>query len=272
MPGPGDASLGPGSIVEVDLGPGVRAAFTTRAGGVSRGPWAALDLGLHVDDDPDAVRANRRTVGRWLGAEPAFATQVHGRDVVVVNPGSSGADTVGEFDALVGRSGTAVGVLVADCVPVLLADAEAGVVAAVHAGRRGVLAGVVGAALDAMAAAGADRSRVRAAVGPAVCGRCYEVPDAMRDEVAATVPATWATTRAGTPALDLPAGVAAQLAAAGVTDVHLTGLCTMEDDRFYSHRRDGGPHGRTGRFAGVVVAGRDTPGVSARRPGAPGLA
>ena len=113
----------------------------------------------------------------------------------------------------------AVAVLVADCVPVLLADPEAGVVAAVHAGRRGLVAGVVEAAVAAMVAQGADVGRMRAAIGPAIAGESYEVPAELQDEVVAVVPETRATTSWGTPALDLPAGVAAVLAAAGVEHV-----------------------------------------------------
>ena len=109
--------------------------------------------------------------------------------------------------------------LVADCVPVLLADPEAGVVAAVHAGRRGLVAGVVEAAVAAMVAQGASVERVRAAIGPAIAGESYEVPAELQDEVASVVPQTRATTSWGTPALDLPAGVAAVLAAAGVEHV-----------------------------------------------------
>lgn len=238
-------------FVAVDLGPGVRAGFTTRAGGTSPAPWDSLDLGLHVGDDPERVRANRRLVEAGLGAPVAFSTQVHGTRVLgVTTHAVPGADSVGEADALVAGPGVGLAVLVADCVPVLLADAQAGLVATAHAGRAGVRDGVVAAAVAALVDRGAHVAEVRAAVGPCVCGACYEVPDALRAEVSAVVPSTWATTRTGTPALDLRAGVHAQLAAAGVTHVVDVAACTMEDDRFYSHRRD---HGTTGRFAGVVV-------------------
>jgi YfiH family protein len=148
-------------------------------------------------------------------------------------------------------------VVVADCVPVLLADASAGVGAAVHAGRRGLVDGVVQAAVAAMVAAGARPGRVRAAIGPAICGRCYEVPAALRDEVADVVPGVAATTSWGTPALDLPAGVAAVLAAAGVTGVHRTGWCTHTDDRFFSHRRSTRTGEAPGRCAAVVAVRPD---------------
>ncbi|GIG37250.1 peptidoglycan editing factor PgeF [Cellulomonas pakistanensis] len=242
-------------VLGVDLGPGVRAGFTTRAGGVSAPPWDALDLGLNVRDDPADVRANRARVAAWAGAPVAWATQVHGADVHVLRgPGDAAGDTVGEVDALVSAvPGTAVGVLVADCVPVLLADRAAGVVGAAHAGRRGLVSGVVQAALAAMVDLGAEPGRVRAVVGPAISGARYEVPAAMRDEVEAAVPGTACTTDAGTPGLDLSAGVAAVLRGAGVGDVRLTGLCTDRDQRFFSHRRAQRAGTTTGRFAGVVA-------------------
>lgn len=241
-------------MLAVDLGPGVRAGFTLRTGGVSRGVHASLNLGLHVGDDPDAVRANRARVRDWVGAPVGWANQVHGRSVVWSDGAerdAAGRDSLGDADAVLARSGHGAGVMVADCVPVLLAAAGDGLVAAVHAGRRGVELGVVAAAVAALVGAGARPERLRAHVGPAVCGRCYEVPEQMRDEVAARVPQAWAVTRQGTPALDLPAAVAAQLAAAGVGRVDRTDVCTVEDARFYSHRRDGASG--TGRFAGVVA-------------------
>jgi YfiH family protein len=242
-------------VLEVDLGPGVRAGFTTRAGGVSAPPWDTLDLGLHVGDDPGHVRTNRARVAAWAGGPVAWATQVHGTHVHVLDgPDEARQDTVGDADALLtALPGTGVGVLVADCVPVLLADPVARVVAAAHAGRRGLAGGVVQATLAAMVARGADPARVRAAVGPAISGPRYEVPAAMRDEVEAAVPGTACTTEHGTPGLDLPAGVAGLLRAAGVRDVHLTGWCTDADPRFFSHRRAQRAGTTTGRSAGVVA-------------------
>jgi YfiH family protein len=142
---------------------------------------------------------------------------------------------------------------VADCVPVLLADPVARVVGVVHAGRGGVRLGVVHRAVDALLAAGATTGDLRAAVGPAVCGECYEVPAAMRDDVAAVVPSAHATTRSGTPALDLPAAVLAQLAASGVTQTVHVDRCTLEDPDLFSHRRATASGTTTGRQAGVVV-------------------
>lgn len=241
------------AVLEVDLGPGVRAGFTTRAGGVSAPPWDSLDLGLHVGDDPAHVRQNRARVAAWAGTPLAWATQVHGTGVHVLD-GTDPGDTVGDADALVSDlRGTGVGVLVADCVPVLLADAAAGVVGAAHAGRRGLVAGVVQAALAAMVARGADPARVRAAVGPAISGARYEVPEQMQREVVAVVPETACRTDRGTPGLDLPAGVAAVLRRAGVADVQVTGWCTDADQRFFSHRRAQRSGTTTGRSAGVAA-------------------
>lgn len=247
-------------VLEVDLGPGTRAFFTTRDGGLSSPPWESLNVGTAVGDDPAQVARNRALVDEVAGARVTFVSQVHGRGVVVVPP-THGADglavptlaTSTEADALVStRDGGPVGVYVADCVPVLLADPSSGVVAAVHAGRPGVELGVVGEAVRAMVLAGADPATTRAAVGPSVCGRCYEVPAALRDRVADAVPATWATTSRGTPGLDLPRGVLAQLADAGVTQTVHVDRCTRTDEAFFSHRRASADGLATGRFAGVV--------------------
>ncbi len=241
-------------IVPIDLGPGVHAAFTTRDGGVSAGPWGGLDLATHVGDDPVAVAHNRGLVERWVGAPIAWADQVHGAEVFVVTaPPADRLAPVARADALVtGRIDVAVGVLVADCVPVLLADAAAGVVAALHAGRRGLVAGVVQSAVAAMRDLGAIPGRIRSMIGPSVCGACYEVPSAMRDEVARLVPAARAETSWGTPSLDLPGGVAAVLGACGVGEVQRLELCTLTDPRFFSHRRSARRSEPTGRFAGVI--------------------
>ncbi|RSN48259.1 peptidoglycan editing factor PgeF [Actinomadura sp. WAC 06369] len=232
------------------LGDGVRAAFTGRAGGVSEAPFDSLNLGGAVGDDPAAVRGNRKRAAARLGVDPArtvWMRQVHGADVAYVTAPEDLADT--PVDAIVTTvPGLALAVLVADCAPVLLADPAAGVVGAAHSGRPGTAAGVVPALLDRMREHGADPSRTAAAIGPAACGGCYEVPAAMRDEVAAAVPAARATTSRGTPGLDIRAGIAAQLAAAGVTDVRTDPRCTIEDPDLFSYRRDG----RTGRFAGYV--------------------
>lgn len=175
--------------------------------------------------------------------------QVHGRDVAVVDGPWGDAREIPAVDAVVtARRGLALAVLTADCTPVLLADPEAGVAAAAHAGRPGLVAGVVPAAVEAMVRLGAEVSRITARTGPAVCGRCYEVPAAMRDEVAARVPGSWSETSWGTPAVDVTGGVHAQLAELGVTDRHASPFCTLESGDHFSYRRDR----TTGRLAGYV--------------------
>jgi YfiH family protein len=136
----------------------------------------------------------------------------------------------------------------ADCVPVLLADAAAGVVGAVHCGRRGLTAGVVPRAVESMQRLGADT--VRAWVGPHVCGGCYEVPEEMRAQVAAAVPEAEAVTTWGTPSVDLGAGVRAQLRTAGA-EVTEVSRCTVEDEDLFSYRRQGAEAGRMGGLVWV---------------------
>ncbi len=237
----------------VDLAPGVLAAFTTRAGGVSRAPWDSLDLGLGVGDDEADVLANRARLAAWVGAPVAFGTQVHGAGVLVVHGAPADERTVGVADAyLATGADVAVGVLVADCVPVLLADPEARVVAAVHAGRGGLVAGVLGAAVAAMTRHGATPGRIRAAVGPSVAGASYEVPAAMRDEVGLRLPEAPTTTSWGTPALDLRAAAVGELARVGVHHVVRVERDTFVDPALFSHRRATAAGTTTGRACGVV--------------------
>jgi YfiH family protein len=138
--------------------------------------------------------------------------------------------------------------MAADCAPVLLSDPQARIIAAAHAGREGMAAGVITETVAVMAAAGADPARMHAVIGPHICGRCYEVPGQMRDRVAALVPEAACVTRKGTPGVDIRAGIEAQLARAGVGNVAGDRRCTAETPGLYSYRRDG----RTGRFAGLI--------------------
>ncbi|WP_250404888.1 peptidoglycan editing factor PgeF [Streptomyces cellostaticus] len=230
---------------------GAHFAFTDRWGGVSAAPYEELNLGGAVGDDPGSVRANRELAAKSLGFGPdavVWMNQVHGADVAVVDA-PWGESPVPEVDALVtARRGLALAVLTADCVPVLLADPVAGIVAAAHAGRPGMAKGVVLAAVRAMTELGAEAERITARTGPAVCGRCYEVPEAMRAEVSAVEPAAHAETAWGTPAVDVSAGVHAQLERLGVRDRAHSPVCTMESGDHYSYRRDR----TTGRLAGYV--------------------
>lgn len=225
---------------------------TTRAGGVSKAPYDSFNLGDHVGDDPAAVSANRARLADDLGLgrdRVVWMEQVHGRTATVVD--GPRPEPVEATDALItAEPGLALVALVADCVPVLLGDPETGVVAAVHAGRVGARVGVVPAALQAMADLGADVQRVEALLGPSVCGECYEVPAAMRDDMEARLPGSACKTRSGTPGVDLRAGLWRQLADAGIARIGVDPRCTVEDRTLFSHRREG----TTGRLAGLVWA------------------
>ena len=218
-------------------------AFTDRYGGVSAVPFDSLNLALVGDDDTEARRRNTALLLADFapGARLADMDQVHGNTVVR-------ADALRQqCDALVtDEPDTVLMVRVADCVPVLLADPGAGVIGAAHAGRKGVASGIVPACVEQMRLLGARE--VSAWIGPHICGRCYEVPAALRDEVAALEPVTASTTSWGTPGLDIGAGVAAQLERLGVQFLDVS-LCTLESVDLHSYRRDGA---RAGRLAGVI--------------------
>jgi YfiH family protein len=230
---------------------GAHFAFTDRWGGVSAAPYEELNLGGAVGDDPEAVGTNRELAARSLGLDPdrvVWMNQVHGAEAVVVSA-PWGERPVPQVDALVtAERGLALAVLTADCTPVLLADPVAGIAAAAHAGRPGMVAGVVPAALRAMTELGADPARIVARTGPAVCGKCYEVPEEMRADVAAVEPAAHAETSWGTPSVDVTAGVHAQLDRLGVRDRQQSPVCTLESGDHFSYRRDR----TTGRLAGYV--------------------
>ena len=183
-----------------------------------------------------------------LGVPLAVVRQVHGADVIVVDDDTDLAElATRSADALVtARAGVGLAVRVADCVPVLLADPGAGVVAAAHAGRVGLAGGVLQAAVAAMRAAGA--ATVTAWIGPHICGGCYEVPEVMADAVEAGVPGSRSTTRWGTAGLDLGAGARGVLERLGVTVLDVGG-CTLQAPDLHSHRRDAAA---SGRQAGII--------------------
>lgn len=229
----------------------VRRVVTTRDGGRSSGPFAWFNLSTAVGDDPAAVAANRRRLAVELSlSQVVFLRQVHGTAVATVTAAPApGAPDLPDRDASVtALPGVALAVLAADCVPVLLADPVAGVVGAAHAGRVGAAAGVLPAVLTAMSALGADPGSCEVLLGPAVCGACYEVPAAMRAQVDGALPGSATRTRAGTPGIDLRAGLRRQLVGLGVPRVGIDPRCTVEDPDLYSHRRDG----RTGRLAALT--------------------
>jgi YfiH family protein len=229
--------------------------FFTRRGGVSRGAFAALNCSLSGKDDPEAVAENRARAARALGHAPAALAglfQVHGTAVVTVAaPIPENARP--EADALVtNRPGLLLGIVTADCAPVLFLDAEAGVAGAAHAGWRGALAGVLEATVEAMEALGARRATIRAAIGPCIGQDAYEVGPDLRDAVLARDAADARFfaegRREGRFQFDLSGYCAARLAAAGLGAVSDAAACTLSDEtRFFSHRRrtlsGGGPIG-----------------------------
>lgn len=194
------------------------------------------------------VGERRQRAADRLGIDHArvvWMHQVHGAQVAVVDAADVGR-TVPAVDALVTTEvGLPLAVLVADCLPVVLVDERAGVLAVVHSGRRGLQQAVTSHALSAMQDLGAHLEHTRAWLGPSICGRCYEVPAQIQAAVSGVVPAASATTRWGTPALDLRAGLTAQLCALSVA-IEAVGPCTVEDTAYYSYRRDG----TAARFAG----------------------
>ncbi|MFK4298953.1 YfiH family protein [Arthrobacter sp. GAS37] len=221
-----------------EVRPGISVAFSDDDAG---------NLALHVADNPDDVMARRARLEAAVGLGERhfqYMNQVHGKAVEFITAHGDGPTA----DAMVSR-GQPLAVMVADCVPVVLLgevpEEIDPVLAVVHAGRPGVAADIVSATVADMRNRGA--ASISAWVGPSICGECYEVPEQLRTDVAAAVPETWSTTSWGTPALDLPAGVRAQLNALDVT-VEYSGECTLETARLYSYRRNQ----QTGRFAGLV--------------------
>lgn len=219
---------------------GAAHGFLTRRGGVSSGAVASLNCGLGSGDDPALVAENRRRAAETVLPRAALVGihQVHGTNcVTVAEPWSD--DNRPQADALVtDRPGLLLGVVTADCAPVLLADVEAGVVGAAHAGWRGAAAGVTDATLAAMLRLGARIERIAAAVGPCIAQRNYEVDHDFAGRLGAEGERFLADGPRSRPHFDLEAYVAARLAAAGVTRVETLGLDTYADEaRFYSYRR-----------------------------------
>lgn len=228
------------------ISPGAVAVFTDRAGGVSSPPWDSLNLATHVGDVRGEVIENRLRLERLLRTRVTWMTQVHGASVRVLS-GVPPAEA-GECDAVVltASGDHSPAVLVADCVPLLVADETGSVRAAVHVGRAGLFGGIVPRVLATLREL--TTAPLSAVAGPHICGFCYEVTPDLADrgrELGAD-----STTRWGTPGIDLLAGIRRQLD--GVPLVHVGG-CTREDPALFSFRRDG----VTGRLAGIVL--HDTP-------------
>lgn len=224
---------------------GVPHGFFTRRGGVSTGAFASLNCSLSSPDDPDAVRANRLRVALAVGVAPdglVGLTQVHGAAVVtVVKPWAAGAGA--KADAMVtDRPGVALGIVTADCAPVLFVDPARNIVGAAHAGWRGAVAGVLEATVEAMARLGANPSTVTAVVGPCIAQPSYEVAADLRDAVLARSADDAVFFAPGRRAerwqFDLPGYCAVRLRLAGVARVEITGHDTVtQEELFFSHRR-----------------------------------
>jgi YfiH family protein len=210
--------------------------FTDRTGGFSSGSYESRNFAQHVGDDPLKVKANRATL-----PNTQFMNQVHGNAVVVVSHYTEVEPTC---DALVTTNpDISLAVMVADCIPLLLVSES--VVAAVHVGRAGLVNRVAINSIGVMKDLGAKK--IHAILGPSICGKCYEVPLGLQEEVTSIHPDSYSVTRQSTPALDLQAGLVAELLAENVSFEAST-VCTMENSSYFSHRRDN----PTGRFVGVV--------------------
>jgi len=221
---------------------------------MSKAPYDSFNLGGAVGDDPAAVAANRARLAAAAGLSAdrlVWMRQVHGANVATVADTAGSGEPIGMPDAdgiVTAAAGLGLAVLVADCVPILAADPVAGVIAAVHAGRRGAAAGIAKVAVAKMVALGASPDRIEVLLGPAICGGCYEVPESMRAEVERALPGSASTTDRGTPGLDLRAGLAGQFSDLEVAEIVVDKRCTYTDPDLYSHRR-GAP---TGRLAGLI--------------------
>ncbi len=222
----------------------VTAFATTRHGGVSQGGWATFNLGLNCGDDPASVARNRSLLAAGLPTEPAWLRQVHGSDIVHLDDWHEGitADA-----AWTDRPGQVAVILTADCLPVLMADEAGGVVAAVHAGWRGLATGVLERAVAALPV---SADALHAWIGPSICGDCYQVGDDVRDAMLADDPHAIAAFRTDGSRwrADLKSLAAGRLTRRGV-HVHDAGRCThCEPGMFFSYRRDG----TTGRMASAI--------------------
>ena len=214
--------------------------FTDRLGGYSQGDFSSLNLALHVEDEAATVLRNRDVIEQSHGTT-VYMNQVHGNNVEVI---SAPMDQILTCDGLVTNvAGITLAVLVADCIPLLLSSQN--IVAAVHVGRRGLVNGVAAKTVNIMRELGADE--ITAKLGPSICGPCYEVDQSTFEEVISIHPSARSKTSAGSPALDLPTALVADLAKLSI-ESHVDSRCTREDDDLFSYRKS---H-RTGRQAGLI--------------------
>jgi YfiH family protein len=234
-----------------DLPPGVRAAFTTRLGGVSGAPWDSFNVATHVGDDPAHVAANRANLRKLLDlpAEPAWLNQVHGVEVADLDAATPLATPVTADAAVTSRAGAACVVMVADCLPVLFTMRDGSRVAAAHAGWRGLAAGVLDRTIEALGVAG---PALRVWLGPAISHNHFEVGDEVRAafiDQDATAAGCFELNDRGRWQANLVGLARRRLHALGVTDVNGGDWCTYANrECFYSHRRDGSG----GRMAALI--------------------
>lgn len=249
---------------------GISYMFTTVDGGRSSAPFASANLGFHVGDNPSDVAYNRRRAQEKIGKPIVWMDQVHGARIAPVTGGklgeialdSYGFYSAGEADGMIlersqtPRSGLALAVMVADCVPVLLADVTGRRIAAIHMGRAGMEKNIVGKAIDLFIERGSRPENIAAWFGPHICGRCYEVDDDLAQRMPSAVRSL---TRWGTPGIDIAYGGVLQAQQRRVR-VEVSAQCTYEDANYYSHRRATHQQHSTGRFAGVIsLQPGDTP-------------
>ena len=225
----------------------VRALFTDRWGGVSKSPYSDFNLASHVGDSSIDVTENRKRLAASLSIDPSsifFMNQVHGRDISIITS-SSDSQVLPQADALVTTEpGKALAVLTADCIPLLRYADHA--IAAVHVGRKGLVAKIAEAVIETFISHGITTSEITAELGPSICAECYEVDLEMYRDVTSAIAQT-ATTEASH-CLNLVAGLSAQLENYGITP-KISERCTLEDQNLFSYRRDG----VTGRQVGVVM-------------------
>ena len=215
--------------------------FTDRLGGASSNNYSSLNLGDHVGDAPEIVAANRALISAKFGPTQ-YMSQVHGNRVAIIEEVTDEYPTA---DALVtGIPGITLAVMVADCIPLLLQSK--GAVAAVHVGRKGLINRVAEKAIDVMREI--SEAEISAIIGPAICGKCYEVSPEIFSEVTTSHPESASQTASNTPSLDLVAALISDLQKLGITDIDNQSRCTLEHNDLYSYRRDGS----TGRQAGLV--------------------
>jgi hypothetical protein len=214
--------------------------FTDRRNGKSVAPYDSFNLAHHVGDIDSSVSLNRQHLSKTIGCPIQFMNQVHGGDILEVT--EIVADPT--CDALItSRTGIALAVMVADCIPLLLSSAT--VIAAVHVGRRGLANSIASNTVKRMLDMGAIN--IQAHIGPSICGQCYEVSQELMDEFKILKPKSISTTRHATPALDLPAALISDLLELNVK-IDVSEICTLENVDYFSYRRNT----ITGRTAGVI--------------------